>query len=629
MNRNDNIFDEYAMLLSRYRAGDETAFEEIYRKSERMVYTVCFGILNNEEDAYDAMQDTYITVYKKLDSLKDDKSFVSWIKTIATTKSLDAYKKKKGDVSYDDAVAVDESLQLDDNLETLPDTYIMETTKRETLDKLIREVLSDVQYQTIHMFYYSGFSIEKIAEMMECPPGTVKARLKSARVKIKEGVKKYEKDNKDAFAVASTSGVPFLTRFFNTTSDSINLPMGDISAITGSSEGPIKETAVPSVADKGTKSVKKGPLSNTASKALLTGVVAVVGIAVVFGIVKLIRPQVDSPAQTSVTSEGTPTPTPTPAPVTVNVFDYIDVTFSGMNRRGSCDVYIDPDMPVEGLSLSTQKGGGVERTWEITGSSTDEPQITLSGVQNDDEITIAVVGDYEGFIIEPSEMTYVADGLSRFVNVNESETFMYWLDKGMHLFPFPEPSVTIDDLDNTAINNELAGHVGLDYQGRAFRYYYYNIGEEYLSLLMCYTDNGGEYYEIGNIDYETGEITWEADAQYPDWAPRVTVDGSDAQTGSGTSVPNVHIAGFDSADFIVELWDHRDVGDSYSDIRDYSYIINDDTVEIYIHFSRYTDPEWYDTGNYDVEEHYDIASIDINTGEVTWTDDAESAPDWA
>lgn len=228
-----SLFEEYCKLVDAFKAGDETAYEQIYEKSQRLVYTTCRGILQNDEDAFDAMQDTYLTVYQKIGSLDDSKSFVSWLKRIATTKSLDLYKKRKGDVSYDDAVASDESLQLDDNLENLPDSYIMEKTKREALEKILRAELTDVQYQTIHMHYFSEYSVETIAEMMDCPVGTVKTRLMKSRAKIKEGVRKYEKKNKDAFVGAPTAGIPFLTRFFNTASQNLKVPHINIATLIG------------------------------------------------------------------------------------------------------------------------------------------------------------------------------------------------------------------------------------------------------------------------------------------------------------------------------------------------------------------------------------------------------------
>ena len=271
------LFEDYAELVAKFKSGDESAYEELYTKTQRMVYSICLGILRNEDDAFDAMQDTYLTVYRKIGSLEDDKTFISWLKRIATTKSLDLYKKRKGDVSYDDAVAADESLQLDDDLESLPDAYIMEKTKREALDKIIKDSLSDVQYQTIHMHYYSELPVETIAELMNCPVGTVKTRLMTSRAKIKEGVKKYEKDNKDAFAGAPA--VPFLTRFFNANSDNLKVPNINISTFIGdqaSNVAPAIVDAVTQLASNDTvKDVAKGGFLTTTAAKIIAGVLVV------------------------------------------------------------------------------------------------------------------------------------------------------------------------------------------------------------------------------------------------------------------------------------------------------------------------------------------------------------------
>ena len=328
------LFEEYAELVSRFKTGSVEAYEEIYKKSERMVYTICYGILNNEEDAFDAMQETYLTVYKKIDSLEDNKTFVSWLKRIATTKSLDAYKKKKGDVSYDDAVAADESLQLDDNLETLPDAYIMEKTKREALDKIIRDELTDVQYQTIHMHYYSQMSVEQIAEIMNCPVGTVKTRLKSSRAKIKEGVKKYEKENKDAFAATPTAGVPFLTRFFNASSDNLRVPNLNIATLIGEQASNVTPTVVETftklASNDSVKDVAKGGLLTTTAAKVVAGLL-IVAVPVAAGLgIKRYLDRNEVPVETSVvvietsqipTETPTPMPTNTPTPTPVPVIE--------------------------------------------------------------------------------------------------------------------------------------------------------------------------------------------------------------------------------------------------------------------------------------------------------------------
>lgn len=89
---NSRLFEDYERIVVAFKDGDESAYEQIYEKSQRLVYSICRGVLQNDEDAFDAMQDTYLTVYKKIGSLEDNKTFVSWLKRIATTKSLDLYR---------------------------------------------------------------------------------------------------------------------------------------------------------------------------------------------------------------------------------------------------------------------------------------------------------------------------------------------------------------------------------------------------------------------------------------------------------------------------------------------------------------------------------------------------------
>jgi len=288
MNEKDNsLFEEYEKLLKAYRSGDENAFSEIYEKSKRFVYATCYGILNNEEEAADAMQETYISVFSNLDTFDNDRMFIAWVKQIAAHKSLDMCKKRRDNISYDDVVATDESLVGDDNLEDLSDYYITEKVRRKELERIMREELSEVQYQTIHMYYYDELSVEKIAELMGCPEGTVKTRLKASRIRIKEGIRKYEKENKVAFA--AVPAVPFLTRFFNVQSKDLNIP-SVTSSVEKNTIKPEAKEVVKSVSGKAAKdTVKHGFLSTLAGK-IITGLLAlaviILSIAVVSNIAK-------------------------------------------------------------------------------------------------------------------------------------------------------------------------------------------------------------------------------------------------------------------------------------------------------------------------------------------------------
>ncbi len=280
-----SIFEQYAELVRRFKAGDENAFTEIYEKSKRLVYTTCYGILNNEQDAEDAMQETYTAVFLKLAELEDENVFLQWLKRIAANKAHDKYKVRKGDLSYDDAVAAGEDIEGDDNLEDLPDSYVMDKTKRDALLKIIKESLKDAEFQTVLLFYYNELSRKDIAEVMGCSEETIKDRLSKSRKKIKAGITEYERVNKDKL-MGAAAGVPFLTRFFTESFKDIPVPQTKFippkAVPNASPAGAVKGTAAKAVVKAGEKAVvqsavRAGFLATATGK--IIAVVAAIAVA--------------------------------------------------------------------------------------------------------------------------------------------------------------------------------------------------------------------------------------------------------------------------------------------------------------------------------------------------------------
>lgn len=223
MDNENNIFEQYAELIKRWKSGDGDAFTEIYEKSQRLVYTTCLGILNNEQDAEEATQDTYLKVYENIASLADEKSFIPWLKRIAASRALDKCRARKDEASYEDAVSADENLEYDDNLDNLPEALVIEKDKRDTFHKIIRDSLSDDQYRTTLLFYYDDMPVADIAKIMNCPENTVKTKLRLARAKIKAGVEAFESANKISL-MGGAAGTQSLGKFFSEFYGSAKIP---------------------------------------------------------------------------------------------------------------------------------------------------------------------------------------------------------------------------------------------------------------------------------------------------------------------------------------------------------------------------------------------------------------------
>ncbi|MBQ8246734.1 MAG: RNA polymerase sigma factor [Lachnospiraceae bacterium] len=213
--------DEQRMkeLVKRMKQGDQSAYEEVYRETYRSVYFICLGFMKHEENAKDAMQDTYMTAFSKLEQLKEEEKFHAWLKQIAVNRCKRLLEQTMPELLETEDL---ENLKKEENENFLPEEYITNKAKRKIVMDIMRKKLSDIQYQTVILFYFNGLELEEIADLMECPPGTVKSRLSVARNKIKEGVLEYEKENKDK--LYSFIGIPFLTSLLAAEASGMEIP---------------------------------------------------------------------------------------------------------------------------------------------------------------------------------------------------------------------------------------------------------------------------------------------------------------------------------------------------------------------------------------------------------------------
>lgn len=205
-------------LVKQTKSGDNKAFDKLYKLTEKEIWYTCISFLRDETTAQDVMQDTYITAFLKIKSLKKENQFKSWLNRIAVNKCKD-YLKGKGEILLSDEILENEVVQ--DEV-TIPEEYITNNAKREIILKLMEDTLSHAQYQTVFLFYFSEMSIPEIAEVMEVSEGTVKSRLNSSRAKIKTAVEEYEEKNGDR--LHGVVFVPLFGSIFKEEAKNIKVP---------------------------------------------------------------------------------------------------------------------------------------------------------------------------------------------------------------------------------------------------------------------------------------------------------------------------------------------------------------------------------------------------------------------
>lgn len=205
-------------LVLSAKNGNKKAFDKLYKLTSNDVWFTCVSLLKDEENAKDIMQETYITAFLKLDTLKDEEKFCGWLTAIATNKSKN---KLKGKVEYqiDDEILIAET-ETDELM--LPEEYINKAEKRKVLLQIIEDTLSFNQYQVVLMFYFNELSIAEIAQALEISEGTVKSRLNSSRAKMKTAIEDYE--NKSGDKLHGVVVVPFFTTIFKEEAKSLAVP---------------------------------------------------------------------------------------------------------------------------------------------------------------------------------------------------------------------------------------------------------------------------------------------------------------------------------------------------------------------------------------------------------------------
>lgn len=184
-------------LVPRLRAGDTSAYRDLMQFYERRLYAFANGILRDPDDAMDVVQDTFIRVFKSVESFQGDAAFTSWIFRITRNLCIDRLRRKKRVrmTEYNDALkanpeALDRPALTGQASFRSPDK---QSLSRELGDKMVEalEVLTDSHREILLLRELEGLSYSEISEILDVPTGTVMSRLFHARKKMQKTLTPY------------------------------------------------------------------------------------------------------------------------------------------------------------------------------------------------------------------------------------------------------------------------------------------------------------------------------------------------------------------------------------------------------------------------------------------------------
>lgn len=167
-------FDEDAILVDRFLAGDEAAFELLYRKYYEKVFAVARGILLHSEEAADAVQEIFTLVYRNLKRFDRRSRFSTWLFRIAVNRSIQEARRSR--FRY-------KSVEL---TEALGGTTGNEDPAYD--DPKIDLAMSRMQpadRALLVLFYWEELSLTEIAASLGCGVNAAKTRLYRARERFR------------------------------------------------------------------------------------------------------------------------------------------------------------------------------------------------------------------------------------------------------------------------------------------------------------------------------------------------------------------------------------------------------------------------------------------------------------
>ena len=174
------------VLVKRVQAGDKTAFDLLVRKYQHRIGAVVYRFVPDHAEAQDITQDAFIRAYRALPNFRGDAQFYTWLYRIAvnTAKNhLVAMKRRPptADIAADEAEHLSGGGRLHDH-----DTPEHELLRQEIEQAVTDTVagLPDELRQAITLREVDGLSYEEIAQLMQCPIGTVRSRIFRAREAI-------------------------------------------------------------------------------------------------------------------------------------------------------------------------------------------------------------------------------------------------------------------------------------------------------------------------------------------------------------------------------------------------------------------------------------------------------------
>lgn len=176
-------------LISNYLKGEEVSLETLFLRYLKPIYSFIYRLTGNRNDAEDLTQETFLKVWKNLKNYERDKSFKSWIFTIAKNTAYDHLRKKK-EIVFTDTEDDEGESNLEDALtasEILPEEALIKKEDEAVLEKAINKLPANYR-SVLFLKETEDLTFEEIGHILGKPLNTVKSHYRRAILSLKKSL---------------------------------------------------------------------------------------------------------------------------------------------------------------------------------------------------------------------------------------------------------------------------------------------------------------------------------------------------------------------------------------------------------------------------------------------------------
>lgn len=165
--------------LIQAQKGSVDAFTELVNTHQNAVYNLCYRMLGDPYEAEDAAQETFIRAYKSMKGYDKNRSFSTWLLSIAAHYCIDQLRKKRLKVT---SIEDTPHLEIPDSGPN-PEVSLTKSEQQKHVKDLLN-VLNETDRAIVIMFYWYEFSYGEIAEALNLTSSAVKSRIHRARAQL-------------------------------------------------------------------------------------------------------------------------------------------------------------------------------------------------------------------------------------------------------------------------------------------------------------------------------------------------------------------------------------------------------------------------------------------------------------